>query len=485
MKYLPRRWSIAPGTLWIWLALCVTQHAHAQVQLPDFGDPSAELFSQADEIALGEAFMREVSAHLNILDDPEIQNYIQTIGYALSAQTEGKGVWFTFFVVGDKVINAFAGPGGYIGINAGIFLASGSESELASVIAHEIAHVSQKHISRAIANSSRSNVPAMAGLLAALVIGTQNADAGRATAAAVIGAQTQNRIDFTRANEIDADNVGIQLLARAEFDPRAMPAFFEKLQNSGRYYRQPPEFLSTHPVTSSRIADARSRAERFPYKQYTDSVNYHLVKAKLRVITEPDPAVSLAYFDGQLATTESPQLAAVQYGRALALARLNRFGAARDVLRTLVASDGDRLSFRTTLAEMELAAGNFTIAFDIYTDAQRLFPDNNLLVRSYADSLVIAERGADALHLLDGYRRYNRMDVATYRIAAAAYALVGNRLASHLALAEHFYLRGQLDSAIQQLRLASKLPDDDYYLSSRATARLKDFEQEQALRKRR
>ena len=469
------------------LSLCLhgASVAQEQVQLPDFGDPSGAVFSKADEIALGEAFMREISAVLDIVNDPEVQNYIQTVGYALSSHTDTGGIGFTFFVVGDKGINAFAGPGGYVGINAGVFLASDSESEFASVVAHEIAHVSQKHIARAIANASRTNLPALAGLLAAVIIGIQNVDAGRATAAAVIGAQVQNSIDFTRANEIDADNVGIQLLARAEFDPHAMPIFFEKLQNSSRYYRQPPEFLSTHPVTSSRIADARARADRYPYKQYTDSINFHLVKAKLRVMTEPDAAKSLAFFDGALESGEHANLAATHYGRALALARLNRPDEARDVLQKLVTADSERLSFRTTLAEMELAAGNFGTAFDIYADADHLFPDNELLVRSYAASLIQVKRGADALRLLDDYRRYHRMDAATFRLAAEAHALVGSRIASLLALAEHFYLSGQLDSAIHQLRLATKLPDDDYYLSSRAVARLEEFEQEHARRTRR
>ena len=238
--------------------------AGAQIQLPDFGDSSSKAFSNADERAIGEAFMREIRSRLTIVDDPEVEQYIQWIGYRLVSESDYYNLGFTFFVVADNQINAFAAPGGYIGANSGLITASESESELAAVLAHETAHVTQRHIARSIELAGRNNIPAIAGLIAAIIIGTQNSQAGAATAAAVVGGQAQKQIDFTRANEKEADRVGMQLLESSGFDPRAMPAFFEKLQSESRYYRKPPEFLSTHPVTTARIADTRGRAEQFP-----------------------------------------------------------------------------------------------------------------------------------------------------------------------------------------------------------------------------
>jgi predicted Zn-dependent protease len=195
----------------------------AQVQLPDIGSPESNTISLADERAIGELFMREIRSRVKLVDDAEVEDYIQSLGYRLLSQSDSQQFGFTFFVVEDAGINAFAAPGGYIGINSGLITASESEGEVASVVAHEIAHVTQRHIAQAVAVADRSSMQTLAGIIAAIIIGTQSPDAGQATAAAVIGSQIQKQLNFSRANEQEADRVGMQLLQGAGFDPRAMP----------------------------------------------------------------------------------------------------------------------------------------------------------------------------------------------------------------------------------------------------------------------
>jgi predicted Zn-dependent protease len=456
--------------------------AVAQVQLPDFGDSSAKVFSNADERAIGEAFMREIRANLQVVNEPEIEQYIQSIGYRIVSESDYHDIGFTFFVIADDAINAFAAPGGYIGVNTGLITASESESELASVLAHETAHVTQRHIARSIELADRNNIPAIAGLIAAVILGTQNPEAGTAAAAAVVGSQAQKQIDFTRANEKEADRVGMQLLEGSGFDPRAMPAFFEKLQSASRYYRKPPEFLSTHPVTTSRIADTRGRAERYPYKQYHDSLSYLLVKAKIRARLELEPKEAVRYFRDLIDDGLYKSLPAAKYGLALSLERAGRPKEANEILRELVKKHPDRMSFRAALGDNEFRTGNLNEALRIFAEGLSVFPDNKMLVRGYTNALIQAGQGQKALDVVESYGRLHSLDAPLYRIRAQAFQQVGNPAESHVALAEHYYRNGEFRAAIHQLKLASQVPGNDFYRSSRIEARLQELETEQTLR---
>ena len=462
---------------WLLGALLASVAASAQIALPDFGDSSRAGFSMNDERELGEAFMRAVRSQLTLIDDPEIDGYINRLGYRIAAHSDRGG--FDFFVVDDDQINAFAGPGGHIGINSGLILTADSEAEVASVVAHEIAHVTQNHIARAIEASERTSLPVMAGLIAAIILGTQNPQAGQAAAAAVVGSQIQSQLDFTRENEQEADRVGMQMLAAAELDPRAMPAFFERLQETVRYSRQPPEFLSTHPVTASRIADSRARAEQYPYRQYVDSVDFHLVRAKLMFNRTADARTALAEFDEQLRSGLYRYENGVRYGRVLALTRLGRFDDARAELQPLTRAAPDNIFFQSALARLELAAGRTEQALEVYARALRVFPDDRGLLQGYAEALIAAGRASDALRQLELYGRRNRLTAPLYRIQALAYEQLGRRGESMLALAEQAYLDGRLEVAIHHLTQGQKLTDVDFYVGSRIDARLRDFETEQ------
>ncbi len=452
----------------------------AQVQLPDMGSPESTTMSLAEERAIGELFMREVRSRMKLIDDPEVEDYIQSLGYQLVSQSDAQSYGFTFFVVQDGAINAFAAPGGFIGVNSGLIIESESESEIASVLAHEIAHVTQRHIAQAVAMADRSGIQTIAGIVAAIIIGTQSPEAGQATAAAVVGGQIQKQLNFSRANEQEADRVGMQLLQGAGFDPRAMPAFFEKLQSASRYYQKPPEYLSTHPVTTSRIADAIGRADKFPYRQHQNSPSYEFVRAKLRAMTEPDPQKSVSYFGERLRSDSPESVAASKYGLAAAYEKAGRTKEANELLRALARQHPDRVYLRAALAESELRSGKLSEALRIYAEAIELYPGNRVLVRGYANALIQAGEAKKALNVIDRYGRLHSLDAALYKLRANAHQMTGNPAESHIALSEHYYLNGEIGAAIHQLELASKRSGDDFYRNSRIEARLKQLESERA-----
>ena len=464
--------------------LIVSPESAAEISLPDIGDPSGALLSQVDEQALGEAFMREMRARLDIVDDPEIADYVQSLGYRLASRSEMPDVKFHFFVIASPDINAFAAPGGFIGINAGLIEATTSESELAAVMAHEISHVTQRHLARSLELADHMTLPALAGIIAAIALGVAGGgQAGAAAAAAVTAGQAQVQLDFSRSNEQEADRVGMQILYASGFDPQAMATFFERLQQSQRYFAKPPEFLSTHPVTGSRIADSRSRAEQFPYRHYVDSVAYQLFQAKLRVIANRDPQRAVEHFADVKDEEQSRVRLVTRYGYALALLDAGRPEQARAELRKLAPADIEaHIPLQIAAARAELELGNIDEALRMYREATRLYPNDRALTEGHAEALLRAGQPAKVVELVDGYRRQYSLNAVLYKSLAEAQARLGNQVEAKVALAEHYYILGQLDAAIEQLRLAQKIPDVSFYLKSRVTARLSEFETEQAQR---
>ncbi len=469
------------------LIVCVLAAAPlvpAQTELPDFGDASSATLSPVEERRLGEAFMREIRAHLTLVEDAEVEEYVGSVGRRLAAASDTRGHSFHFFVVAADDVNAFAGPGGYIGINAGLITSTESEGELASVIAHEMAHVTQRHIARRFEQQARSNIPVLAGIVAAVVLGSQSSDLGQAAAAATLGSAVQTTLNFSREAEQEADRVGLQVLDRAGYDPRAMPAFLAKLQSSQRYARKPPEYLSTHPLTTSRIADLEARAEQSPRVGREDGLRYLLVKAKLEVLSRDDPRASLEFFESSLENGERNEVSAAAYGVGLALARTGEHDKASKVFDALVERHPEELSLRIAAAENAFSAGRVRESMEIYREAHERHPASRALVTAFAQALVQSRRSDEALELIDVYSRSHKADHRLHRLAAEAYAQRGESTRSRLSLAEHYYLVGQLDSAIYQLQLALQDHDAGYYLLSRVEARLEEFEEEWRLRSR-
>lgn len=451
------------------------------VDLPNMGESSAAIVSVQQEKELGEAFMREVRRSLTIIDDPQVQEYISGVGYQLVANADSNTGDFTFFVVQHDAINAFAAPGGYIGIHTGLILATRSESELASVIAHEIAHVTQRHLPRAFEQASQMNIPTAAALLAAIVLGRDNHNLGEAALAATFAANQQNRINFTRSNEQEADRIGIELVARAQFDPNSMPSFFDRLQQSYRFYEgNLPEYLSTHPVTVSRIADSRARAEAYPPAPPARESSYPLIRAKLRVMAAKNAADATALFRADLAAPNPDARDEARYGYALALSEEGQHAAAREALAPLLKRDPERLLFLLARATIESNAREHQTAAKILKDTLTLYPDNFSVTMAYANTLLNIGKADEAYSLLRSLAQKRSHDPAVFKLYARAAGEAGLEIPAHQALAEYYFLLGETALAVQQLKVAQeKLGKDadkkNFYLASRVDARLKEF----------
>lgn len=467
-------------------AMLLGAAAHAapppdSLSLPNIGDTAGQLISPEQEKKFGEAFMRQIRNSVTLIDDPELNDYIQALGYRLAAASDSPGYGFTFFLVSDSSINAFAGPGGYIGIHTGLLLAARNESELAGVVAHEIAHVTQRHLLRAYEAAERMSLPTAAAMIAAILIGTQSSDAGQAALMGVQAASAQFQINFTRANEHEADRVGIQSLARAGFDPMGMPGFFERLHQQTRLYgSRLPEFLSTHPVTTNRIAESSARAESYGGSGRKDTLDFQLAQTRLMVATSTRHRELLDDYQRRAkAGTLSP---ADRYGYALTLWHTGDHIGARRELTSLHHQDPDRLSFRIKLAQLALEDNDINTAVKLYEETLALYPNNSTATQAYASALIAQGKAGNARKLLRQLiNRGENQNPSIYEQLAEAAALDGMQWESHEATAEHYYLNGQTHDAIEQLDLALAGDKLDFYNKARISARLKVFKTEAAL----
>lgn len=456
-----------------------TLHANPErSELPNIGDSAGRLISPGQEKKFGAAFMRQIRQSAKLVQDPELNDYIESLGYRLAAASDAPAYGFTFFLVRDNSINAFAGPGGYIGMNTGLLLAARNESEVAGVMAHEIAHVTQRHLLRAFEAAERMSLPTAAALIAAILIGSQDSQAGQAALVGLQAASAQFQINFTRENEHEADRVGIQTLARSGFDPMGMPSFFERLHQQTRLYgSRLPEFLSTHPVTTNRIAESTSRAEQYPQTGRKDTLDFRLARIKLLVASKNDHRDLLQ--DYRRRAQQNQLEPADRFGYALVLRRSGDLDGARRELKKLHKADPDRLTFRLNLAEVELARDQPRAALALYEDTLALYPNNTITTRAYATALIGTGAAAKARGLLSQLvRRGPSQDPELYRLLAEAAGTAGPQWQSHEATAEYFYLNGQTHAAIDQLQLALQSPDLTFYDNARISARLKALKQE-------
>ena len=455
-----------------------------KIQLPDMGDSSGALISPIQEQELGASFFRNLHSEAVINQDMEIQQYIQTIGHQLAAHSYSPSSPFHFFVVMDRNINAFAGPGGYIGVNSGLILLTEAESELASVMAHEIAHVTQRHLYRSVEQAGRMSIPTIAATLAAILIGTQSPMMGQAALMGVQAGNVQFQINFTRDHEKEADRVGMSTLFDSDFDPRSMPTFFERLQQATRFYGNGvPEFLRTHPMSESRVADTRGRAEIYPYRQYPDSVGYLLAKAKLTVITEADKTSAMQHFIalGQQGTPE--QRAVARYGMGLVYLETLQFDAATAIFQQLAEQYPNQPQYIAALARTAVESHNLEKANKLFAKAVENFPSNDAIKIEYIRSLLKSSQPQLALQTLQNLSDNQKNQPFYFELLAQAHADLHHLGESHRYLAEFYFASGQTDEAIMQIRLAREEKDLSYQLLAIINERLNFFLGEQEDRK--
>lgn len=445
--------------------------------LPDLGDASEVVVTPADERRIGRGFMRQARAHLDLLDDPELNAYLRTLAGKLTHAAGIEDDTYHFFIVNNAAVNAFAVPGGYIGVHTGLLLVSRSEGELASVLAHEIAHVTQRHIPRMLADQQRTTVPAIAALIAGILLAGSGSDAGSAAVAVTTAAVAQRQINFTRSFEEEADRLGMQTLVAADYDPRDMSAMFEVLLQSGRLYETAlPEYLRSHPVTTRRIAEARDRATHYPAHTDPDSGAFAHMQARLRALSARDAKEAVRYFRAEHDSKRDTD--ANRYGLALALTRARDYGGAAKILDALVVKRPDFPAYLTAAAENSIAAGRLDEGLARYRRAAALLPDNAVVARYYAEALLKAKRADAARDWVRTALRSDARDPDLYRLLSRAAGEAGHLAEAHQAYAEYYYLNDEPKRALQQLKLAKQQPDANSYYQQSIAARALAIEAE-------
>jgi len=468
----------------VFLALSLAIQPVLAADLPDLGEMSRQYFSDQEEQTLGRTIMRDVYVDPRYLDDPESESYLNQLGYKLVSVSSRNQREFTFFVVNDPSINAFAMPGGNIGVHTGLLLAAQSESELASVVAHEISHVTQDHIARMIASQSQSYWPTMAALALALLAARSNPNVASAAIASTQAYSIQNQLNFSRDYEREADRLGYEMLTRASFDPRGMSGFFNRLQRASRFYdSSAPAYLRTHPLTSDRISDMESRSASAPYLQVQDSLDFHLVRARLRA-QENSPAEAVIAQRNTLKEKRYSNEAAARYGLITALLRARQFKEAEAEAQKLAAGKSSSPMIQQLFANVALASGNPTLALQRFQNGSATYPGYRPLQYGYISTLLAAGRSTDALALVDKQQSLYPLDRRLWRLAAQTHAQLGHRLLSHRAQAEASALSGNLVAAIEQITLGIKAGDGSFYEMSAAEARRREWQEtEKAQRK--
>lgn len=493
--------------------------AQDAVRLPDLGSSANALISPREADQYGAMMLRQMHALDMTVDDALLDQYINDLGYRLVAASDRPKDHFSFFIVRDDQINAFAAPGGYIGVNSGLIDITSSESELAGVIAHEIGHITQNHLYRAF-EDSKKNAPLMALVLLGAIAAGAGGGAGDAAPAVLMGGQgllLQRQINFTRKDEVEADRVGIQTLANAGFDPNAMAGFFGRMQDTlrvGEGEEALPALLQTHPVTLARISDAKARARVLEERQANkprlptidkatwekstapvlfvkdpttlvtpastapkESVGdtYALMRERVRVLS--GDARKLAGYYATNLKRKDFDTAANRYGYALALIRSSQGALAVEQLRPLLASQPGNVVIRLAMADAYEDAGRHGDAMAIYKALHDNSPRNRAVALGYARALANSGRVDDARTatallrpLLD-----DSDDPEIFRTFARASERSGDTVRAAEAYADSAYLSGRPFDAMEQLRRLLKRDDLDYYQRSRIQARISDL----------
>ncbi len=429
------------------------------VNLPDMGSTANVLISRADEYQIGRMILHNLRNENQVLEDPEATEYMQNLGSRLGAQAQEGTQQFTFFVVRDKAVNAFAVPGGFIGTNYGLILLTNNESELAGVLAHEIGHVVQRHIARAVQAQSRQSLPLMAALLGAVLIGMAGGgDAAMGMIAMAQGTAMQQQINFTRMEEAEADRVGISFLSAASFDPNGMAAFFSAMgREEGVQLYTIPDMLKNHPVTTARIAEARARAAQLPAKtSHVDPPSYSMIRERLRVLTS-EPEADLRPYYARLRSNGVDTLA-TRYGAALASLKAGDAAGAAQALRVMLSANPDITLLHSALGEAQMAAGQQDEALKTFAHAIELSPRNVPLTVRYAEALLKANRAQQAHQMLLDLFNNAVPTPEQIRLTALTASSAGDTGDAYYYMAEYHISSGDLMLATQQLDLALAEP---------------------------
>lgn len=446
----------------LWLGGVGTLQASALAQagdgsdLPMLGDASSRLISPQLERRIGEDFLKQIHASLPTVDDPILKYYVQQQLLDLAQHSELKERVLSTVLIDSDEINAFAAPGGVVGINLGLMLHAQDIHEYAGVVAHELAHLSQRHFARGIEEQRAQTLPALAAMIAAIAVAAVGGgDAGLAAISSVQAAAQANHLRYSRGREQEADRIGLNTLVRAGLDPQGMARMFERMSRAYRFTRKPPEFLLTHPLSETRIADAKAQAMQFPPRQHAQSFDFQAMRTRAQVHYADSPQAAVRQFEKE--AQDRPDSAAARYGLALALAKAGRPAEAIPLADQLFSDQPRNILLGASLAELLVEAGRTEPAIALLERELALNPNNAPLAMIYAQALVAEDRHREAEAVLEAqsFARKDDVDVL-YNLAEVA-GLAGNIVGVHLARAEFFRLHGAYQRAIQHLQYARRL----------------------------
>ncbi|KIA81619.1 zinc metalloprotease [Chromobacterium piscinae] len=457
------------------LASILAQPLSVRADLPDLGEVSDASLSLSDESRIGRNALRAMREAGDVLDDPEINSYLNDIGGKLSASVSLQGVRFTYFCVADTGINAFAMPGGYVGVNIGLILATQSEGELAGVLGHETAHVAQRHIARMQAANSATSPLLLLGTIvaAALAAKAGSGEGAMGAVSAGMGLSISRQLAFSRDFEREADRIGMQYMSNAGYDVRNMASFFQRLEQASRYTDSAAyAFLRTHPVTVERISEAQNRALDYPVKMRADSTDYLLVREKLRNLTMT-PEEAVAYYNSTLSRGLYLSEGANWYGLARAKLQQHDRAGAREALAKARAKLPNNPMLYGLEVEIARDGSDWAGAAKAARAGLEAFPRNAALQLAQLDVALDSGDRKTAQALLRPLLDSKRDDPALYRREAKLYA-DKDPLRYHAALGNAFYYEQRYNAAMEQYQLASKAKGDDFYLRSMVDARLRE-----------
>ncbi|MDR2188900.1 MAG: M48 family metalloprotease [Azonexus sp.] len=443
--------------------------------LPELGDIAASDLSPAMEKQIGRQVMSEIWRDPAYLDDSDVENYLNALGGKLVAVSNDPGLGFTFFAINDPSINAFALPGGYVGVHSGLILAAQTESELAGVLAHEITHVTQRHIARQVYQSRQVSMASLGAMALAILAARSNSQVAGGAMAATQAGIASAQLAFSRDFEREADRLGFETLHQAGFDVRGMGSFFGNLQKATRLYENnATAFLRTHPLTGERLTDMQNRENAVDYRQVPDSPDFQLVRAKLRAM-QGTPAEAIKDFERLLTERKFASEEAMRYGLAEALLRARDPAAAEQEIQKARGGKMGPPMVERLHAEIRLAQGDTDGGLNIYRRAIERAPRHQGLLDGYGKALLAAGRFAEARRFAERELQWRPESIRYHRLLAASHAGLGHITQQHQALAEAFALQGLTQAAIEQLEWAQKAGDADFYVMSAIDARLREL----------
>ena len=434
------------------LCLSILLSSSAQSDLPSLGDASSGAITAKQEYKLGQAFLKLLYSQTDLIEDPEIIHYVESLCYKLAEVSNLQDHRLSIIVIDDSSLNAFAAPGGIIGVNRGLFSYAHTEHEFAAVIAHELAHLSQRHYARTLEAAKRQELPSAIALLGSIALAAVSGNAGVAALSATMAGMQSQQLRFSRDHEMEADNIGIKTMYAAHMDPKAMPIIFERMGQL-EIQQQQLEFLRTHPVTQSRISDASNRAEQYPVKDYSDNLNYHLMREKLKVLFSKDASQPITTSSNIVSQDKYSRL----YGQALVAYEQENWKAANKYLNTLQKDHTNNLYLKLMQARVLFAEGKREQSIKQLKTSVQLYPDNLPVVYTTASLLFQNKNYKEAQALLEDYTRSKPQYPFVWRELADIAGKSGNIILVHKARAEYLFLTGNFSTAIKHLEYALTL----------------------------